>query len=33
MKHTGTSIRDAEEDPARARSRAAMQMMGRVGGR
>jgi ABC-2 type transport system ATP-binding protein len=31
MKHTGTTIRDAEEDPAMMRNRMAMQMMGRVG--
>ena len=31
MKYTGTTIRDAEEDPSRAQNRAAMQMMGRVG--
>src|SRR3954449_12090614 len=30
MKHTGSTIRDAEQDPANARNRAAMQMMGRV---
>jgi ABC-2 type transport system ATP-binding protein len=30
MKYTGTTIRDAEEDPARMRNRMAMQMMGRV---
>src|SRR3954447_10639625 len=30
MKYTGTSIRDAEEDPGRMRNRVALQMMGRV---
>ena len=31
MSHTGTTIRDAEEDPATMRNRNAMRMMGRVG--
>jgi ABC-2 type transport system ATP-binding protein len=31
MSYTGSTIRDAEEDPAQARNRAAMRMMGRVG--
>jgi ABC-2 type transport system ATP-binding protein len=30
MSYTGSTIRDAEEDPANARNRAAMQMMGRA---
>jgi ABC-2 type transport system ATP-binding protein len=33
MSHTGSTIRDAEEDPANARNRAAMRMMGRMAGR